>query len=290
MAQGPKPGELESLRDKVKKRLQNIPGKEFNVLVVGMYGSGKSSFINSMVMAVTGTWHEYAHYANAPYLSVTKRLERYVMFDDKCKEEDEKHSIPGYRKNVIFWDCPGFPDASEEAYSTIVSLTLDGRIPPGTKVLEFINQSPEQLRNKFGRVNRKMTFDRIVYINSADCDVHKLLVTAIKSGAQKDHDIPIFAMMTKIDKADDLQKRVEDAQAALTLTDNNVRFKTTSLYCKDVTACTDPNDYRVMMPNPKIDSVLLNTWMNLTDPNIRVIETPPPHEEPPRSNIWCVLL
>eukprot|EP00058_Branchiostoma_floridae_P014141 XP_002599629.1 hypothetical protein BRAFLDRAFT_102573 [Branchiostoma floridae] len=138
---------VSSLRDQVKQRLTGMPKKEFNVLVVGVPGSGKSSFVNSMIMAVTGTWHEVAHYSERFSGRATHSLERYVMFDDNCKEVHEPHPIPDYKQNVIFWDCAGFPNANDEAYSTIVSLTLDGCMPtdvPIVLVVTKIDKCPEQ--------------------------------------------------------------------------------------------------------------------------------------------------
>ncbi|XP_078616935.1 uncharacterized protein LOC144885111 [Branchiostoma floridae x Branchiostoma japonicum] len=269
---------VSSLRDEVKERLTDMPEKEFNVLLVGVPGSGKSSFINSMLMAVTGTWKEVAHYNDSVGGSVTKCLKRNVMFDDNCKEVREPHPIPGYKQNVIFWDCGGFPNANEETYSTIVSLALDGRMPTGTKVVNCMDQSPQQLRRKFPKKVGTNTFDRIVFLHSADSDVPYLLVKAIKSGAKEGHVVPIVVVVTKVDKCpkQDLQKRVDEAKDATELKGNRVRFKTTSLYCEELTACPDPNDYRVMMPNEDIDRNLLNIWMSLTDPNIEV--TPPEDE------------
>ncbi|XP_035697615.1 uncharacterized protein LOC118430718 [Branchiostoma floridae] len=290
---------LNELRDRVKSRLTHTlhdqPGKKLNVLVVGMPGSGKSSYINSMIMAVTGTWHEIARYGRTASTHemaqrlvgesrVTSCLESFVMFDDNCHEVGESHPMPDYNKNIVFWDCAGFPDATEEVYSTIVSLTLDGRIPSGTNVIECMDQTPDQLRSKFRRVDRQMTFDRIVFVLSADKMVPYNLVEAIRSGAEKGHDVPFIVLVTKVDKCPnphDLQQRVLGAQAAFNLIGHQGRFKISSLYCEDVTPWPDPDDYRVMKPNAEIDRKLLNIWMNLTDPNIKAKPAPPAPES------WC---
>ncbi|XP_035697979.1 uncharacterized protein LOC118431013 [Branchiostoma floridae] len=257
-----------------------------------MPGSGKSSFINSMSMAVTGTWHEIAHYSQSDS-SVTKCLERYIMFDENCHEVHEPHPIPDYNNNIIFWDCAGFPDATEEAYSTIVYLTLDGRIPSGTNIIDCMDQTPDELRSKFrSRVDHQMTFDRVVFILSADKVVPNNLVEAIKSGAQQGHDVPIMVVVTKEDKCPNrlhLQKRIEEALAAFKLTGNQVRFKITSLYCEELTPWPDRNDYRVMKPNADIDKNLLTIWMSLTDPNIKAKPAPPPPTPQPQPKSSCVL-
>ncbi|XP_078615830.1 uncharacterized protein LOC144884402 [Branchiostoma floridae x Branchiostoma japonicum] len=281
-----------SLLDKVKKRLSHMPEKDFNVLVVGMPGAGKSSFINSTIMAVTGTWHEVAHYSQSDR-RVTKCLERIVMFDDNVKEVYEPHPIPDYKQNVVFWDCAGFNDATEEAYSTIVSLALEGRIPPGTKVVECMNQTPDQLRERFSEGDGNVTFDRIVFIWAANSPVPENLAEAIKTAAHDRHDVPVMVVVTKKDKCRkealyDLQQRIEDAQKAFDLRGNQVRFKITSLYCEELTPCPDPNDYRVMLPNEEIDKNLLNIWMSITQASIKAKPAPPEPQNAPESS--CILL
>ncbi|XP_078615724.1 uncharacterized protein LOC144884338 isoform X2 [Branchiostoma floridae x Branchiostoma japonicum] len=210
--------------------------------------------------------------------SVTREEQWY-----SCKEVHEPHPIPDYKQNVIFWDCAGFPNANDEAYSTIVSLTLDGCMPTGTNVVECMDQTPKQLRSKFTQKVVPNTFDRIVFIYSADSDVPNNLVKAIKSGAKEGHDVPIVLVVTKIDKCpeQDLQQRIEEAKGATDLKGNRVRFKKTSLYCEELTSFPDPNDYRVMMPNEEIDRNLLNIWMSLTDRNIKA--------KPAENESCCVL-
>ena len=64
---------------KLKRNLYALKGSR-NVLILGDLGSGKSSFINTVITVLTGKYHSYVNVGNAS-CHITTCLQRYVNID-----------------------------------------------------------------------------------------------------------------------------------------------------------------------------------------------------------------
>ena len=65
--------------EKLKRNLNGLKGPR-NVLILGDLGSGKSSFINTVITVLTGKYHTYVNVGNA-IGHITICLQRYVNID-----------------------------------------------------------------------------------------------------------------------------------------------------------------------------------------------------------------
>ena len=61
----------------LKRNLKALKGPR-NILILGDLGSGKSSFINTVIKVLTGRYHSYVNVGNAS-CHITTCLQRYVM-------------------------------------------------------------------------------------------------------------------------------------------------------------------------------------------------------------------
>ncbi|XP_078613558.1 uncharacterized protein LOC144883146 [Branchiostoma floridae x Branchiostoma japonicum] len=234
------PIKLQELETDVRKQLCQFSENEpFNVLVLGRPESGKSSFINSMHMAVAHRWYEVARYGDGSRMrAVSTDLVRYEMFRDELMEQP----IEGYNHGVFFWDTAGLENCHTEITVTMLGLIMEGRIPPHTIIHEYtdvrksrsLTVSSLERRFPHSGAMEEWKCHRVVFVCAADEEPSMNLMEAVTDAACKDEadarSLPIFLVMSKCDKVDRdgdamYKSRRDNAALSLMVYRNNVRCK-----------------------------------------------------------------
>ncbi|XP_078616762.1 uncharacterized protein LOC144885033 [Branchiostoma floridae x Branchiostoma japonicum] len=218
-----------NLRENVIDRIRNASADMFDVIVIGLAGSGKSSLINSMEQAVVGTQANLARVGRGAGGNVTLCLEGCEMF------QTLENNL---RNKVKFWDFVGLPNQNDETIRTLISLALDGRIPENQPLInpEYFEMCKEELEDEFPAVPGGPKIQRVVVVCAADEEVPVNLLQATKIAAQpattaSDRNIPLFLFISKVDKMvgdaneADLSRRINSARNTLDVRRNKLLFR-----------------------------------------------------------------
>ncbi|CAH1240457.1 Hypp6033 [Branchiostoma lanceolatum] len=214
----------------------------FNIVVIGLAGSGKSSLINSVEQAVVGTPANLARVGRGAGGNVTLCIEGCKMFstlEDKLRDK------------VTFRDFVGLPNRNDETIRTLISLALDGRIPENQPLInpEYFEMCKEELEDEFPATQDGPKIHRVVVVCAADEEIPVNLLKATKMAAQpattaSDRNIPLFLFVSKVDKMvgeaneRDLSRRVQSARDTLDAT--NDFFQKATLYHEQTNQVNDP--------------------------------------------------
>ncbi|KAK3101934.1 hypothetical protein FSP39_007484 [Pinctada imbricata] len=218
--------------------MENLKNKETKkILIIGEQGVGKSSFVNSAAMSITG---QYASLATAGLKgdnvsNVTIDLTRYAP-EFYCPESPKSMNADARKNLPVFIDVMGFDDnlsnrlveanmdpKSEgtdpamskfgdhvkSVNSILMEYILRGRIPNDCNLLDFgkmvIHGQLEELEKLDDfQEKEEQKVDAVVMIIPRGCkNLPKKLLNTIKQEAQRrDINVPVFGVMTKMDKVE----------------------------------------------------------------------------------------
>ncbi|XP_060589010.1 uncharacterized protein LOC132744342 isoform X2 [Ruditapes philippinarum] len=194
----PSDTEMEEIRKKLEK-MEPLPGlgiKTYNILLVGVIGSGKSSFYNTLATVFMGAVKSHAPARDAP-TSVTNEIHAY-----------ELKSKSGKPLNLRIFDIRGFE--AERGYEHEFDLLLNGRLPVG---FSFPDQPGPIQQGELVNASLKDEIHLVCFVTGTSNldtitdDLHKHITSIQKSINRKG--LPMVVVATKFD--DLCQKISEDA-------------------------------------------------------------------------------
>lgn len=167
------------------------------ILIVGEYGVGKSSFINSVLTAITGRYSEHCEVAQASS-SKTNFLHVKSPEDYFLEEEDMKLWYP------TFLDMVGMDKANLYQFGIILEYILEGRLKPFTDITDFCNNIKAghtliETNTREGPIVDVILFLWAPKIGKDPTDLVKTVKDVLRNSAKE---IPIFVVLTKMDECD----------------------------------------------------------------------------------------
>uniref|UniRef100_A0A8W8KS06 Uncharacterized protein n=1 Tax=Magallana gigas TaxID=29159 RepID=A0A8W8KS06_MAGGI len=256
-----------NMKDEVWKELkENVKAlkEPKNILLLGCLGTGKSSFINTMITALTGKYDLYAD-VGAGTKHTTTRLHRIPREEywNPVNEVDKTLNLPAFI-DIIGLDAQlSSPQDEESVNSIIMNLVIDGKLSEDCDLLDFGKELKKGKRMKKSHVDKIFAVDIIVVVMSAEnLDIPQTLFDEIyKEANVKNKKIPVFAVLTNMDKC--------------TLSKNEVEEMKTQI-CKSINIAADKlllcsNYQSNQRPTPEIDIILLEFLAKMCSPCFKAV-------------------
>lgn len=255
-----KEGAWRSLKENLKALY-----KPRNILILGSYGAGKSSFINTVITALTGEYRLYADIGCGSRHNTT-RLHRIPREDywNPNSEDDQSLNLPTFI-DIMGLD-PQLSDADngDSLNSKLMNLIINGHLQENCDLLDLGKQLKERVEIQKEPGNSDLSVDIIVLVISADNSSSQIsLAEDIYAEANtKTKQIPVFAVITKVDKCELSKARIKDIEdvicSILCISSNHV------LLC---------NNYQFNhIPDIQEDIAILEFLNKLCDPGLKTID------------------
>ncbi|KAL3886855.1 hypothetical protein ACJMK2_026817 [Sinanodonta woodiana] len=256
-------------------------GKTLNVAIVGTYGVGKTSFVNTIAAAMSrDRWREHAYAGK--YGSEGRPM---TVFSEKfskcCKEKDEEYQNIALPTLI---DLAGFPDEDNEKWRELLRIVFYGRLQEGesiTNAQEYCEQfGVEGLRKRYSTEQEALKVNRVVFVGAADQPIPKNLISCVIEAARPTgkcddrgrRTIPIYGVLTHADKVDDLEDTCESGKktekefvSCLGLEGSKHRYLRCRNYCDDV-----DHGKRMDRCFPELDVPVLRFLTAVFDPELKI--------------------
>ncbi|XP_048745287.2 uncharacterized protein LOC125658165 isoform X2 [Ostrea edulis] len=254
-----------------------------NVILLGDLGVGKSSFINTAIATLTGK-HDYYAFTGSGSKHITTTFHR-ISRADYWNPEDEEDKLLCF---PTFFDIMGLDsqlsteDEEDTVNSMIMNLIISGKLPENCDLLDASRNLKAGKQITDTQEEKSLTVDMIIVVISAETPtIPKALIDEIYYEANiKKKKIPVFCVLTKVDKCDLSEQELEDKKIeiceAISITPDRM------LLCTNYQPGQTPDvetDLRILefmatLCNPRFKTVTLQK-AQFTDP-----APPPPPPQP----------
>ncbi|XP_061169960.1 uncharacterized protein LOC133179185 isoform X1 [Saccostrea echinata] len=244
-----------------------------NVAIIGPPGVGKSSFINSVIASFSSKcWRERTKvgFFDGGGDQVTHHLIK-ITKEEYLDSERQK----GYPYPTLI-DMNGFDDESSEKIKELLRYVLFGLVPHEHKLLDAINIYTDGgikgMREAYLSKKETLKVDCLIFVASSASVLPLNLMEAVKQVALKeDRVIPVFGVLTKEDKCNNLEESVSKKKefcSKLGLPEN--RFLLCTNYCDDYDK--NKGQSRWNRVYPELDVPALSFMRQVCDVGIKVLQ------------------
>lgn len=198
--------------DTLRKTLKALK-KPKNILLLGSLGTGKSSFINTAITTLTGKNDYYVDVGCGSKHNTTifKRISQEEYWNPD-EEVDEALNLPAFI-DIIGMDPQLSTSEDEETVnSQIMNLAINGQLPENADLLDLGRKLKDKKRVKERQEEKMLSVDVIIVVISAEnSEIPQALIDEIyKEANVKKKQIPVFAVITMVDKCDLTEQELED--------------------------------------------------------------------------------
>ncbi|KAL4229081.1 hypothetical protein ACF0H5_012120 [Mactra antiquata] len=201
------PDGIESLVNELKNQNRDTVDV---ILLLGLPGTGKSSFINTLHKALIGKYKPIAKAGAGIDQSITADITWY----EHCGVDDLYNVPDPTRKRQLgsiveklphLVDLAGFDN--DKKYATTLELLIGGCIEPGVNSQELQNTDEATLRLRFSKPNPDLKITKICFVQSVVSPPPEDLIACVKSVLRKTdpttfhrkYNIPMFLILSKWD-------------------------------------------------------------------------------------------
>lgn len=186
--------------------------KPRNILLVGSFGAGKSSFINTAITALTGEYKFYADVGSGSKHNTT-RIHRISREDywNPTDETEKELNLPTFIGVIGFDDKLSTNQEEGLANNKLLNLIINGKLPENCDLLDLGKKVMRGEEVPEMQEEEGLDVDIILVVISAESvPVPQSFVDQIyKEANMKKKQIPVFIVATKVDECKLSEEGVE---------------------------------------------------------------------------------
>lgn len=197
--------------EELKKNVRALK-KPRNILLVGSFGAGKSSFINTAITALTGEYNFYTDVGSGSKHNTTRVLR--ISREDYWNPTDETEkelNMPTFIDVIGFDDKLSTNQEEGLANSKLLNLIINGKLPENCDLLDLGKKLMRGDEVPEMQEEEGLDVDIILVVISAEnVPVPQSFVDEIyKEANMKKKQIPVFIVATKVDECKLSEEGVE---------------------------------------------------------------------------------
>ncbi|XP_048730184.2 uncharacterized protein LOC125647524 [Ostrea edulis] len=229
---------MQRFLDKIK-----TGSRPHNILILGPYGAGKSSFINTISTSFSGEWEPHAYAGNLGDVGSQTTFHIRTFNPKCCMTGNNRHN--NYPTLI---DTQGFDHNVQDVHRKLLECLLNGYLSDGESIKkaaevyeDFKNSGlhgEEGLQAEYAFFpKRKIKIDRVIFLASAVTDPPLELLDLVRTTTNSPkRAIPLYGVLTHMDKVGGRQRAFDKCKQLfkchLGLT--NERFLECTNYCDDL--------------------------------------------------------
>lgn len=189
-----------------------------NILLLGSFGTGKSSFINTVITTLTGKNDYYVDIGCGSKHNTTRfqRISREEYWNPD-EEVDKFLNLPAFIDIIGMDPLLSTSEDEETVNSQIMNLAINGKLPEDADLLDLGRKLKDKKQLKERPEEKTLSVDIIIVVISAENpDIPQALIDEIyKEANVKKKQIPVFAVITKVDKCALSEQELEDKKTGI---------------------------------------------------------------------------
>nr|XP_034330446.1 uncharacterized protein LOC105339805 isoform X3 [Crassostrea gigas] len=250
--------------------------KPKNLLLLGSLGTGKSSFINTVITALTG---KYKYHADVGRGSKHNTIGLHMIPSAEYWNPENKEIKTQNLPNFIIGLDASLSESNEEnsVNKELMRLIINGQLPQNCDLFYLNNKLKNGEKINIRRNLQMTTVDIIIVVLSAENDLtpDTLLYDIYKETKFETKNIPVFLVLTNVDKSNLSEKGLEEKK-------------------NDICSIMNIEPYKVLMcsnyqpdhkPSIKKDIKILEFLMKLSDPCFKAVTLQKMESEKPALSI-----
>lgn len=238
--------------------------KPKNLLLLGSLGTGKSSFINTVITALTGKYKYHADVGRgSKHNTIGLHMIPSAEYWNPENKEIKAQNLPTFI-DIIGLDV-SLSESNEEnsVNKELMRLIINGQLPQNCDLFDLSNKLKNGEKINIRRNLQMTTVDIIIVVLSAENDVtpDTLLYDIYKEAKFETQNIPVFLVLTNVDKSNLSEKGLEEKKTDICSIMNIEPYKV--LLCSNYQP-----DHK---PSIKKDIKILEFLTKLSDPCFKAV-------------------
>lgn len=253
--------------------------KPRNLLLLGNIGTGKSSFINTVITALTGNYKYYADVGRGgSHNTIRLHMIPSAEYWNPENKEIKAQNLPTFIDTIGLDTLLSKSKEENSVYKELMRLIINGQLPKNCDLFDLSNKlkNGEKIIIRQNKLQMATVDIIIVVLSAQNCVTpDTLLYDIYKEAKFETKNIPVFLVLTNVDKSNLSEKGLEEKK-------------------NDICSIMNIEPYKVLMcsnyqpehkPSIKKDIKILEFLTKMSDPCFKAVTLQKMESEKPAPSV-----